>query len=168
MKNILVLVLLFLCHFTYSQSPDQDPIGKDLHRLISLKYQYEKLSRSAQYNSSKYSEEKEEKLKAYVAHTEKIKNKPDVYLRYIESEVHNPGLAKGPRIPYNHFIATHDFNPDYYLITLRDFYLVVKYTLFERDEDLLPEKLDGIPLTDRKADVSPRRRLQTIDEVITE
>jgi hypothetical protein len=168
MKNYLSILLLLLCHFAYPQRPEEDSVAKDLRRLASLKYQYEKLSRSAKYNPTKYLAEKEEKLNAYAAYTRKIKNNPDVYLRYIENEVKNPDLAKARRLPYNHFIATHDFNPDYYLITLRDFYLVVKYSLFEGNQDLLPEKLDDIPLIDRPGNVNPRRRLQTLDEIIVE
>ncbi|MFB5945834.1 hypothetical protein [Albibacterium profundi] len=162
-----VVALLLLYQSGYSQP--KDSIKNDLLILAAAKYKYEKFKKIEESNKTAESlTKKKEAYEAYVNQTRKIKNNPEIYLNYIERELHNPALSAGPRLPYNYFETYLPFNPDYYLVTKRDFYLVVKFSLFDRDMDILPEKLDGIPLIDRPDDISPHAKPQTLEDIIRE
>lgn len=166
-RGWVTIVLLLLSQLGHSQP--KDSIKNDLLILAAAKYKYEKFKKIEE--SSKTAEsltKKKEAYEAYVNQTKKIKNNPRVYLKFIEHELNNPALSEGPRLPYNYFETYLPFNPDYYLVTKRDFYLVVKYSLFDRDMDMLPETLKGIPLLDRASDVSSEPKAQTLEDIITD
>lgn len=163
----MTIALLLLSQLGYSQS--NDSIENDLLILARAKYRYEKFKKIEESNKTAESRnKKKEAYEAYNKQTEKIKNNPETYLKSIEYELNNPTLSEGHRLPYNYFETYLPFNPDYYLVTKRDFYLVVKYSLFDRDMDMLPETLEGIPLLDRASDVSSEPKPQTLEDVITD
>ncbi|MFB5945831.1 hypothetical protein [Albibacterium profundi] len=190
MKYALIIALLFSSQLGYSQTPEEqnakdlreleewkkkqelilsrqpgDPIARDLRALAASKRTYERFTLRAKSRPSEFSAKKKEAYEAYVNQAKKIKDNPKIYLNYIERQLKNPELIEGPPLPYNYFEAIGLMvNTKYYLITRRDLYLVIKYSLFERGMDLLPEKLDGIPLIDRPKNISPHAELQTIEE----
>lgn len=184
-----VVTLLLLTQLGYSQTPEEqnakdlreleewkkkqelilsqqthDPIGKDLRVLAASKRTYERFTMRAKSRPSEFLDKKNEANEIYFNQAKKIKDNPKVYLNYIKRELKNSELIEGPALPYNYFEDIGNVNLNFYLITRRDLYLAIKYSLFERDMDLLPEKLEGIPLIDRPKDISPHAELQTMEE----
>lgn len=158
MKTILSITLLFVCQLCFAQKSD-DLIAKEISTLASLKYTYEKNKDFAKYRPSKFAAKKEEAYAAYKKQIKIIKNNPEV-LRYIERVIDNPELGKRIASPYYYFNSIHPFNPAYYYLSKLDYFRVIKYSLFDKDQDMLPEDLDGIPGLDRPKDVSPYPELQ--------
>lgn len=185
-----VVALLLLCQLVYSQTPEEqnakdlrelkewkkkqelilsrqtgDPIARDLRALAASKRIYERFTLRAKSRPSEFLDKKKEAYEIYFNQVKKIKDNPKIYLSYIKRQLKTPELIEDRELSYNYFENIGLMvNVDYYNISIRDLYLVIKYSLFERGMDLLPEKLDGIPLIDRPKNISPHAELQTIEE----
>jgi hypothetical protein len=140
MKSILIILLFSTSHTGFSQILDNDSMSTALNQLVSCKVDYEKLKRDAELNPERYSKSRDSLYAVYVAQCNKIKSKPDQYLRYIDWALQRTELSD-EHIFYNYVDMTAQFDANQYLISKRKLYLVVKYWLLVKNEDVLPEYL---------------------------
>ena len=152
-KIILVILISFISSLGYSQGNDRGPYSK-FQCLISLKRDYERL----QYLSRNYPLDSitlianftYERYKAQVA---EIKKNPGIYLKYIREELKYKDTSNlNLRVLYK-FLNFSDpsvmnYKTPYHYIRKRDFFKVIKYSLFDKDEDLLPEDFFELPVID--------------------
>ncbi|WP_257670373.1 hypothetical protein [Parapedobacter tibetensis] len=142
MKSIVIIVLFSISHTGFSQIYDNDSMSMTLSQLVSYKVDYEKFKRDAELNPERYSKSRDSVYAAYIAQCNKIKSKPDQYLRYIDSALQRTELSE-EHLFYNFVNMTIQFDANKYLISKRDLYLVIKYSLLVQNEDVLPEFLKG-------------------------
>jgi len=109
MKSILIILLFSTSHTGFSQILDNDSMSTALNQLVSCKVDYEKLKRDAELNPERYSKSRDSLYAVYVAQCNKIKSKPDQYLRYIDWALQRTELSD-EHIFYNYVDMTAQFD----------------------------------------------------------
>ena len=123
-----------------AQQLSNNQIYLDFERLAYLKVDYEKYRN----NTAK----KDSILVLYQKQIDKIKKSPDVYLRYINRSLRNDKLElTKKRLQYN-YPLTDANNLNMYFIKYIDFYRVIRYSIFKRNDDFLPVNFQGLPVVD--------------------
>ena len=142
MKSIVIILLFSAIHTGFSQIYDNDTMSMAFSQLVSCKVDYEKFKRDAELDPERYSKGRDSAYAAYIAQCSIIKSKPDQYLRYIDFALQRTELSD-QHILYNFINMTKQFNVNNYLISKRDLYLAIKYSLLVKNDDVLPEYLRG-------------------------
>lgn len=148
MKKLIFMVIICfsLVDWAVAQQSKENQTYSDLYKIIALKKDYEK------YKSINDTKRADSLLLMYKNQIEKIKKSPDIYLNYIKVSLgqQNDSLAKD-FLPYKYrsgLQSNLDF--DSYFIKKIDFYRVIEYSLFKRNDELLPENFRGLPVVDEK------------------
>lgn len=144
MKTMMTIGLLLVFQLTFSQKRSLDSFSLELGRLITAKHHYERFREYATEKPERYTRSRDSSFNAYIAQINKIKNNSVQYIKYIEREIRKPELAN-ELLFYNYVEQLLPFDPNEYTISKRDLYKVIKYTLLERDNKILPETLNDIP-----------------------
>lgn len=146
-KLILIVIICFsLVDWAGAQQPKEHEIYLELYKIIALKKDYEK------YKSFNDTKRADSLLLMYKNQIEKVKKMPDIYLNYIKVSLSqkNDSLAKD-FLPYKYMSGLQsNLDFDSYFIKKIDFYRVIEYSLFRRNDDLLPENFRGLPVVDEK------------------
>lgn len=83
-----------------------------------------------------------------IGQIDKIKKSPDIYLRYIKNSLKKDKIKlTKDRLQYKYPLT--DVNDlSLYLIKCIDFYRVIRYSFFKRNDDFLPVDFHGLPVVD--------------------
>ncbi|QPH38530.1 hypothetical protein [Pedobacter endophyticus] len=152
MRKILFMIALSLIS---AVALAQDTIGRDLRKLAHLKlwcelygiYPNQKIFSNHEKNKAI----RDSLFYQYVSLIAKVKKSPEVYLTYINRVLkENTDSLRKQTTTYNNSIVTmlNRYNP--HSIKIIDLYRVIKYSLFERDDDYLPEDFRGLGVIDPK------------------
>lgn len=168
MKKIWYLFLcLFIVQVVSAQSIQQNKIYLEFKRLAYLRGQYEgysKLYETQQHNTN-IKDKKDSLLMLYTSMIKKIKQKRQVYLNHINWAIINNKLDSNyRRIPYNYFPSIMSTDPTSNTISELDLYKIIRYSLYEKKYDMLPD-LSNIPFYDKKK--LERRSNKDIDTLVT-
>ncbi|RDC56931.1 hypothetical protein DU508_06945 [Pedobacter chinensis] len=91
-------------------------------------------------------------LLLYKNQSNKIKNSPEIYLNYINYALKNKKTQlSNESSPYKYIsglLSTYDKNSHF--IKEIDLYRLIKYYLFKRNDELLPESFRGLPMVEEK------------------
>lgn len=143
MKKIFstLIFLMILVGFVYAQKWDDHQIELDFEKVATLKVDYEKYRGNPKKGDSL--------LKLYKNQINKIKISPDIYLKYINSELrNNKTLLKKETLLYKNLTVEANSNLKRFVIKKIDFYRVIKYSLFKKGDELLPLDFYGLPVVD--------------------
>jgi len=142
----MVIICFSLVDWAHAQQTEEHQIYLDLYKIIALKKDYEK------YKSINDTKRADSLLLMYKNQIVKIKKMPEIYLNYIQVSLRqkNDSLAKD-FLPYKYMSGLQsNLDFDSYFIKKIDFYRVIEYSLFKRNDDLLPENFRGLPVVDEK------------------
>lgn len=135
-----IISLKILICSANAQKPSDSQIYLDLEHLACLKVNCEKYRN----NISK----KDSILILYEKQIDKIKKLPDVYLRYINRSLRNDKVElTKKRLQYNYPLKDAN-NLDMYFIKYIDFYRVIRYSVFKKNDDYLPVNFRGLSVVD--------------------
>src|SRR3546814_390778 len=109
MKSALLIFLLLISLLSFSAQNTTDSLAINLNRLIYAKIDYEKFKSFAESNPSCHSDTRDSSYKKYINQVNKIKSRPEVYLRYINAAVRKPELGEELMF-YNHINTTMPFD----------------------------------------------------------
>ncbi|TKC10822.1 hypothetical protein FA048_11675 [Pedobacter polaris] len=142
MKKIILTIIYLIClmNLAYAQKISDNQISLDFQKLANLKVDFEKYRN----NTIK----KDSVLILYKDHINKIKKSPEIYLYYIKNSLKTDELKlTKERLQYKYPLT--DVNDlSQYLIKWIDFFRVIKYSLFKKNDDLLPIDFRGLPVVD--------------------
>lgn len=137
---LVIISLKILMGSANAQQFTDDQIYLDFQNLAYLKVDYEKYRN----NTTK----KDSIFVLYKKQIDKIKKSPDVYLRYINRSLRDDKIKlTKERLQYN-YPLTDANNLNLYIIKYIDFYRVIRYSLFKRNDDFLPVNFQGLPVVD--------------------
>lgn len=142
---LVIFTLLGASIWAKAQENKEHQIYLELEKLAKLKYDSEKYER----NDVK----RDTTLALYKTHLNKIKKSPEVYLKYINDALKsNKAQISEEKISYKYMPTTGGgyFNPRWYRIKRSDFYRVIRFSLFKRNDDVLPKDFRGLPVIDEK------------------
>jgi len=133
----------------------QDTIGRDLRKLAHLKLWCELYgiypNQKIFSNREKGKASRDSLFYQYVALIAKVKKSPEVYLTYINKVLkENTDSLRKQQMFYKNPYRTILYQYDPYSIKIIDLYRVIKYSLFEHDDDYLPEDFRGLGVIDPK------------------
>lgn len=143
MKKIFstLIFLMNLVGFVYAQKWDDHQIELDFEKVATLKVDYEKYRGNPKKGDSL--------LKLYKNQINKIKISPDIYLKYINSELRsNKTLLKKETLLYKSLTVEANSSLKRFVIKKIDFYRVIKYSLFKKGDEILPLDFHGLPVVD--------------------
>lgn len=146
MKTIFSITVIFITILkcVFAQPPDKTKILIEIQKLTQLKWDYEKYKGHTQKRDSV--------LILYKSQVNMIKNLPDIYLTYINYALkHNKEELTKESAPYKYvsgLLSVYDSKSHF--IKVIDLYRIIKYYLFKKDEELLPESFRGLPVVDEK------------------
>lgn len=146
----LFTVLTCISSIAYSE----DTIGSDLLNLAKLKLWSEVngfYPNRERVVDSRKNPRKDSINKEYSQLIAKVKRSPKLYLSYINSVLkQNTGSLRKELVPYKNTTVTPLFVYSTYTIKVIDLYRVTKYSLFERNDDFLPEDFHNLGVIDPK------------------
>lgn len=128
-----------------TQQSNEHLIYLAFQKLLDLKCNYEKHRNSDSKRDSS--------LILYKDQINKIKNSPDIYLKYINHALKNSNAQLiEEKLSYKCLSSTGGgyINSRWYLIKKNDLYRVIKYSLFKRKDSILPENFRGLPVINEK------------------
>jgi len=147
MKKLILTFSLFfvLITSTNAQKHNDSQIYMDIWKILLLKINYEKLKKN------KNIDQQDSVLSLYRDNVVNLKKSPNVYLSFIENELrNNKDQLKKEFIPYKYGHNLHfTYDTGGYYIKKIDLYRVIKYSLFEKSDSLLPENFLEIPVVDK-------------------
>lgn len=163
MKTIITSLLLLVAQFAFSQSRSASWFQKEIGNLVMCKIDYEKYRSFAESDPDRYEEKRDSSYQEYLSQIDKIKRNAEQFLKYIDTAANNPELVK-KTLPYIHINTTLPFDPNAYFISRHDLLSVIKYSLLERDDAMLPERLDDIPIAIKRDRYKPFKP-QSIEDI---
>lgn len=162
MKTVLFITLLLIGNNAFAQLRITDPISREFVALINRKIDYEKFKSFAEHNSSRYQLSVDTAYGNYVRQAKKIKSNRNTYLAYINDALNKPDSVTG-RGFYGYVDVQLPFDPNLYTISQLELYQVIKYYLFDLDQDIIPERVESIPFV--KRDHFSPFKMQTRDDL---
>ncbi len=146
MKYLLTLSLLLFSLTGFSQKQANNPLDDQLWLLVDRKAQYERWREFAKESSDvSYAKKRDSVYKLYMGMIKTIKNSPNIYLVHINKAI-DAGKVEynGPKgILYNYFNESLSYlDRDLYFLPRLEAYKVIKRSLFEKNENQLPERTD--------------------------
>ncbi len=127
-----------------AQTQNDKQIIIEIQKLTRLKWDYEKFEKRPQKRDSI--------LVLYKNQINKIKKSPEVYLKYINYALKNQKIQLSKESsPYKYIsegLSVYDTKSHF--IKEIDLYRIIKYYLFKRNDELLPESFRGLPVVDEK------------------
>ncbi|SDD83246.1 hypothetical protein [Pedobacter soli] len=149
-KIILIIVLLFSSTFVIAQ----DTIDRDLINLVKLKLWcelYGIFPNRKKIESNNGSTKGDSLYYEYSSLIKKVKKSPKVYLHYINQALkQNTDSLRKQSVFYKNPTPTILYNYDPYSIKIIDLYRIIKLSLFERNDDFLPEDFRNLSVIDQK------------------
>ncbi len=155
MKNKLLIFIFVFCansHRVLAQNDiEKSQIFQSLKSLCISRAQYESCFEDTKKNISLVKRKiLDSSLNAYKQKIKAVKKQRNTYLKHIDSAIVNGNLNnKRQYIPYHYFPKKMSIDPRYTLITQLDMYKIIRYSLFERDDSILPD-LKDVPFYDKK------------------
>jgi hypothetical protein len=153
-KNIILSIIFsVVSSLVYSQDNEHKLYSK-FQDIVYLKIAYEKyqyLSRS--YPADSITLKVNSLHEQYKAHVDEVKKSPEIYLKYIKEQLRNKDtVSLNLRVLYK-FLNFNDpsvmnYRTPYHYIKKNDLLKIVKYSFFDRNDDLLPEDFRGLPIID--------------------
>lgn len=146
-----MVLLIANINLSYSQDSNRKLYSK-FQDLVLLKRDYEKyLYYSINYPSDSITLKKNSIFELYNTQTEEIKKSPDIYLKYIKSELKKKDTSNLKLTVLYKFLNLNDplvinNRTPYHYIKRNDFLKVIKYSLFDRNDDFLPTEFRGLPV----------------------
>ena len=150
MKKIFLIVITLICLANLANG--QDTLGMDLKKLARLKAHCDIYGGGLLKANLNYPQSEGDSIcYRYMALINKIKKSQKIYLNYINKALKNKSvsLTKEANLYKNPGLAVQMDYDQYYIKTI-DLYRVIKYSLFERNEDVLPEDFYNLKLIDIK------------------
>lgn len=144
-KEVLfVCVFMGLIGFVNAQKISENQIAVDIQKIAELKVEYEKYRNNERKGDSIFN--------LYKWQIDKIKKSPKIYLSYINRALkRNKIQLKDEVFPYKYLTVTEaNVSLRRHLIKKIDFYRVVKYYLYRKDKEILPEDFRGLKVVDEK------------------
>ncbi|WAC39033.1 hypothetical protein [Pedobacter sp. SL55] len=149
-KILLILTLLVFATTTFAQ----DKIAHDLQNLAKLKLwseMYGAYPNRKEFKNDAKKTTRDSLYHEYVSLIAKVKKSPKIYLSYINKVLkENTDSLRKKSILYNNPTPTILYNYDPHSIKVIDLYRVIKFSLFERNDDFLPEDFKKPGIIDPK------------------
>ncbi|WP_147273597.1 hypothetical protein [Pedobacter chinensis] len=146
MKKFSLIIIAFFVVLAYAnaQQIDYQHIDLEFQKLIDLKWDYERYKNNIQKRDSVFA--------LYKNQSNKIKKAPEIYLSYIKLALKKDRVMPAKETVYYKYVSgTGEYiNKSWHKIKKVDLYRVVRYSLFKRDDEILPEDFRGLPVIDEK------------------
>ncbi|WP_316804103.1 hypothetical protein [Pedobacter nototheniae] len=146
MKQIILVISLFLSitGHVHSQEINGNSIDLEFQKLTDLKWDYERYKNNAP--------KRDTILTLYKSQVNKIKKSPEIYLKYIRRALKNDKARQGKETVYYKYVpGTGEYiNKSWHRIKKIDLYRVIRYSLFKKDDEILPEDFRGLPVIREK------------------
>ena len=150
MKKIFSIIITLICLTNLANG--QDTLGRDLKKLARLKAYCDIYGGGLLKANLNYPQSVGDSIcYQYMALINKVKKSQKIYLNYINEALKNKSvsLTKEANLYKNPGYAV-QIDYDQYFIKTIDLYRVIKYSLFERNEDVLPEDFYNLKVIDLK------------------
>lgn len=143
-KLALTLVMLLLGYgLTYAQQLNNAQFSMEIKKLSWLKWQFEEFTAKKRWVNA------DSVLILYKEQISKLKENQKEYLKYMRIAIrYSKDTLKTKSIPYKYSSFSGIYDPKFHLIKDIDLYRVVRYSLFKRNDDMLPTDFRGLPIVD--------------------
>lgn len=149
MKTILIILFLVIVGRgqVFSQMyKSKNPLEIELYRLVTYKYNYEENVAGVKAKAEGYIVKRDSTLKIYSEQIAKIKSQRDSYLPHIDSVIKENDTKARVGFTYMYFNTSKSWlDPQRYTVSRLDAYKIFRYSLFEKDQDMLPEDPQTLP-----------------------
>lgn len=151
-KYLLFALSISISGCAIAQSLNKQTIDLDFKKLLELKINYEKYNIIAtQSREEKNIKKRDSIYDIYKGQISRIKKQPDVYLSFINETLKSENQQANETFPYRFIPKTgKHINLKWYEIKKKDYYRVIKYSLFKLNDSILPENFRGSPIIDEK------------------
>lgn len=141
-------ILLFLILFTkVSFAQRTEDLKLQIGLLATYKRNFEKYDfYSLTSTTSKYVEKRDSVERLYDNQIKKIKSSPNTYLTFLNTMIVSKDPALDSLMFYGFIDTRMPFNKNDFAVSRRNFYRIVKFSLFDKKMNRLPKTLKEIKL----------------------